>query len=146
MDSVVHLERLAHDVGIAAVPLPEFVAQHEDRIGTDFVLSRQERPAQVGLDSQDVKKFRGDHSGLDALRLPTSEQDEGHGVVFDDRFQRLVLLSIVEDLFHRERHVVDVGQGSLLTKDDQLFAILVGERTQEDAVDDAEDGGVRSDA
>ena len=81
------------------------------------------------MDLQNVEKFRGDDPGLDALRLPTAEQDEGHGVVFNDRFQRLVLLAIVEDLFDRERHVVDVGQGSLLAYDNQLFAAFVGERT-----------------
>ena len=129
MDSIVHLERLAHDVGIGPVFLPEFVAQHQDRIGTDLVLSLQEGPSQVGLDLQNVEKFRGDDPGLDALRLPTPEQDEGHGVVFNDRFQRLVLLAIVEDLFDRERHVVDVRQRSLLAQDDQLFAAFVGERT-----------------
>src|ERR1051325_6311745 len=67
-------------------------------------------------------------------------------MMLDDRFQRLILLAVIGDLFGGITPAVNFVAERLLMYDDQLMTFAIGQRAKEDAINDAEDGRVGPDA
>lgn len=67
-------------------------------------------------------------------------------MVLDDPGERLALTGVVSDF---QRRKVDVGprcRGNRLSQPYQVSAMVVRKRLNQDAIDEAEDGGVGADA
>ena len=108
--AVVHLEKLADDVRIAAVAaLPVFVAQNQNGVGAVIFIGGDEGAAQHRLHAQHIEEIRGDHGGVHALGRIRAEQQEIHGVMFHHGVQRVAEVAIIENLLGRERNVVQIG-------------------------------------
>ena len=67
-------------------------------------------------------------------------------MVFDYALQRVGVITIIENFFGRKRNVVEMGVRGQLVKHDELATLTVRQRTEQDAVDDAENRRVDTDA
>jgi hypothetical protein len=67
-------------------------------------------------------------------------------VVLDEAVEHLRLFAVVVVLGDGHTHLSLTGEWSRLPHDGEAIAVLVGQRFQQDPVDDAEDGGVGADA
>ncbi len=148
MRPVVHLEHLADNVGVAAeLGAPVGVAQHQDRLGAAHVVRRHERAADHRLDAEQIEEVRRHHAGVDAIGLAAVDQIEVHLVVLDQAVEDVGgALAVVEVLGDGHAGVAPPGQRRRLLDHHQPVAVLIGQRLQQHAVDDAEDGGVGADA
>ena len=144
---VVHLEDLPDDVRVGAEALlPVGVAEDEDRLGPEVVVGVAERPAVQRLHAEHVEEVRRHHPGQHAVRLAPVQQRERHAVVLDEAVHGRELLPVVAYLLDREGDVGRAGPLRLLPGEHQLVPVGVGQRPQQDPVDEAEDGGVGADA
>ena len=66
--------------------------------------------------------------------------------MFDDGRHAVILLAVVNHLFGCKIHIVDVRQLRSLMKHCHVRAIVVRQRAQEHAIDDAKNGTIGSDA
>jgi hypothetical protein len=144
---VVHLEHLADDLRIPAMPaLPVVVAQHQHRVGPGQVVFGAEVAAEQRSHPEEVEEVGRDDAGLDALRFGAAQQRERHRVVLDEAFERLAGGPVVEQLLLGE---ADARRGRLrqrLAQYNEPLGLAVGERPEQHAVHDAEDRGVGADA
>ena len=146
MDLVVHDEGAADDAGIAAErAVPELVPEQHHRSDAGPLVVVGEAPAEDGPDAEDVEELPGDDAGLHPHRFAAAEEREVHRVLLDDAAKAGGLGAIVSD-FQRREAGVEVRLPDVLPQMDDPVAARIGQGTQEHAVDDAEDGGVRSDA
>ncbi len=167
--AVTKADRLADDVRIAAVAsLPQPMAQNRQRrqrrwssrsgrrrarrwwrrlrlrgaVGVGEVAARGHRHAEHredvgrGADRADLFRF----AGLSGDRGATRRGDAGHAV------ERLGALAEVADIGNREREVEHVARPQLGPHEHEARGIAVGQRPQQDAVDDAEDRRAGADA
>jgi hypothetical protein len=141
-----HLDGLADDAGVAPESLaPEPIAQHEHRRRARLVFAVPEGATEQRANAERVEVVRGHHTGLHALRFATTQEVERHRVELDDRLERPTTRTEVGDLPHREPLIVDFGGRHWLLQPNDALAIGEGEVLEQNAVDDAEDCGVRSD-
>jgi hypothetical protein len=146
MRAIVHAEDLANDLQIASVTLlPIFMAEHEYGLTTRLLIFRQKIPAKEWFYPQYVKEVCGDHSGLHALRLLASVQNEVHGVVLN-HLHRPSLIAVILKFLNRKTQAVNVAKASLLVQHDQTFSFPIREGTQQYAINHAEDGGIGTNA
>ena len=146
MRAVVHLKYFAHNIGITAlVTLPILVAEHQHGVSALGLIGRYECSAQQRLGSEDVKEVCGNNPSLDPLCAVLSQKEEGHAVILDYGLQGMVVIAIVENLFGRERHVIELRFGRLLLQNHKLRSVRVRQGTQQHAVDNAEDRSIRAD-
>ena len=146
MGPIVHLEHAAEDAPVAPESLlPVGVAQHEHRIGPQVVVGVDEGATKEWPDAEDIEEVGGHHPRQHVVRLAAVEQRERHAVVLHEPRHRSELLPVVDDFLRGERNVFGAGHERLLAGDHQPIAVLIRERPQEHAVDQAEDGGVRPD-
>ena len=147
MNPVVHLERLPHDRRIAAQAVhPEPVAQHQHRLGAWLVLAGAEGASSQRAHAEHVEEVGRDDAGLHPAGLPLPEENEGHGVVLDERLHGPAPLPVVGQLQGRELRVDHPAEGRRLAEIDEALPVLVGQRPQQHAADHAEDRGVGADA
>ena len=147
MNPVVHLESLPHDRRIAAQAVhPEPIAQHQHRLGARLVLAGAEGAASQRAHAEHVEEVRGDDAGLDPAGLALPQENEGHGVVLDQRLHGAAPLPVVGQLQGRELGVDHAAERRRLAEVHQALPVLVGQRPQQDAADHAEDRGVGADA
>ena len=147
MRPVVHLEYAPDNRRIGAellAPIP--VAEDEHRLGARLVVRLDEASSEDWRNAEEIEEIVGDHAGVDAIRLAAVQQIEVHLVVFDKAVEHLRLRAIVVVLRDGDAHLRLAGQWGGLTHDGQTLAVPVGQRLQQHAVDDAEDGGVGADA
>ena len=141
MRAVVHLDDAADDVAIAGEgSLPVLMAQHERRRRIVPVVLGTEGSPEQGSDAERLEVVPRHDAGGDPLRLIASEQDEVHVVVLDDGIERRRQAFDVFDIEQGEAGVVDVV--ARLLQEDEVLAAGIGQRLQDDRVDDAEDGSV----
>ena len=147
VNAIVHLECLAHDVRIAAlVQFPIFVAQKENRGRSRLIVGRSKIPPQNGLHSEHPEKAVRNHAGRYTTGFVFRKQRELHGVVFHQAAQRAVLLAVIR---HFGNRVADASQADLiraLMQHQELIALLVRQRLQQNSVDHTHDRGVGPDA
>ena len=146
MRPIVHLEDAADDRRVAAeAALPVLVAQHQDGRCARLLVRVLERTPERRPHAEHVEEVRGDDARGDALGLRAAEQDEPHVVEFHESLEALRARAVVENLLIREAGVLDVGQRPLLPQHDEAVAVLIRQRAEQDAVDDAEDRRVGAD-
>ncbi len=136
---IVHLEDLADDARVGAeAALPVGIREHQDGIGAVLIVAFAERPPGHGRHAEEVEVVPGDDASSQPFRLALAEQHEPHVVILDDRLERLRLLTVVLELERREPLRSNPGQRALLPQDEQVVALGVRQRPQQDAVHDAE--------
>jgi hypothetical protein len=144
-------QRLANHLRIPSeAPLPEAFAQERDAGRAGLLLLGPERAAEDRLLAERREHAGGDLPAVHALGLGrraagpgARAQDEVRAVEAHDRVEHLVLVAHVLQVRDREAHL-----GHLLRplgEEDQALRLRVRERPQQDRVDYAEDGGVRTD-
>ncbi len=144
---VVHAEHFADHGGIAAeAAQPVFVAEEKDGRGARFFVVGGKISADQRLGAEDVEIIPGDNAGFHLLRFGAAEEDELHVVVLNDGVEAAIPSAVVHQFRDGNAAPHDPGAGGGLAKHQQALAVLVGERLEEDGVDDAEDGGVGADA
>ena len=124
---------------------PRVVAEHDQRFGRSRIGGTAERPAERGPHAQDIEVVHGYECPGDPHRLPPGHRD---GVcvlpIPGDSGERVVVVLQFQKVGGRE------GRSRLIRRRvpdlDEIVGARVGQRPQEHAIDDAEDGGVRSDA
>ena len=144
---VVHAENFANHGRIAAeAAQPVFVAEKQNGWGALFFVVGSKIPAEKRLGAEDIKEIPRDYAGFDLLWFRATQEDELHVVVFDDSVEAAILAAVVHQFGNGNAAPHDSGAGGGLAKHQQALAVFVGERFEEDGVDDAEDGGVGADA
>jgi hypothetical protein len=87
--AIVHLDAAADDLGISLErALPVLVAQDQRSTCLCGIVRRDERSSKQWADAQRVEVIPRDDARRDARRLPSSEEDEVHVVILDDRVHR----------------------------------------------------------
>ena len=141
----VHFEHLADDIRVASEgALPVVVGEHQHRIRIEVVLAVDERATVQRGNSERVEVIVRHDAGLHALGFAAPEQDEEHVVEFHQLLDAGGLVAIVIQLGNR--CLDDAAVCDLRLQEHQPLAVVIGKRTQQYAVDDAEDGGVGTDA
>src|SRR3954465_9480066 len=79
------------------------------------------------------------------LRLPCTGYVHGVALVDADILKRRVLLAIDKEDRWRHVQVLDVDAGGGVPNTDQLLRMRIGQWLQQNAIDHAEDDGVRTD-
>jgi hypothetical protein len=79
------------------------------------------------------------------VRLVVAHHVEGPVAVLDELVKCSYAFAVVLDLCERERGILDAGQLSWLLDVDDPVGVLVGKRSEEHSIDDAEDGRVQPD-
>jgi hypothetical protein len=144
------LEGPSDDGGIAAEEgLPETVADDDDLVVSFDGLLRQEVAALSGLDAKDVEEVGLGDDSADEAWVVFTEADAGGSLAEDGEVSEGSGLSSPEVCVAGTG--ADVGEESFeeadaLPYDDEAAAVAVGKGLEEDAVDDAEEGGGGSDA
>jgi hypothetical protein len=112
------------------------VAEHRERVAPRGIFTGTERAAEGRPHAEDVEQLRGHQRSLESHRFAAAGQVE------------LIAASVDRDahgpdLFaHRVERAARICAGDL----HQTIRLRVGERTEQDRVDQAEDGDVRADA
>src|ERR1700686_584273 len=122
------------------MPSPERVAQNDDQV-TRFIFRREERPAQRGLRIKQVKKVGRNIFSIDAQGLSNASEGVLVILICSDLGKRMIASANVSE--------VGIGNTSVgncwgvsrveLTNRNQLLRIAEWERTQQNAIHDAED-------
>ena len=86
------------------------------------------------------------HADVHAVGFAVAEQDERHLVELDEAVECGELLAVVVELGDRHADVVEAGAGRTLLHEDEPLAVGEGQRLEQHAANDAEDGRVRADA
>ena len=124
-------------------PAPQAATDEDHGCRTEPVVCGVEVTARHGVDSEDAEEVGRDHLAAEVLGLPSS----GHvGVLPAERGQALEAAAVllpVDEVRIGDRHAREVRRR--LAEPHQAVGIAVGQRLEENAVDDAEDGGVGAD-
>ena len=67
-------------------------------------------------------------------------------MMLDDCIESVIVVPVIKNLFSGKRQIEQVGPGGLLMQNDELASVLIGKGAEQDAIYDAEDGGVRADS
>jgi hypothetical protein len=110
------------------------------------VVRRPEQAAGDGMESHHFEVRPADDTGADDARLAKADHRELDHREVTERRQRLHARLQVVDFRDGEVRVFDPGARSALPDVDQPVLVTVDQRPQQDATDDAEDGGVGADA
>jgi hypothetical protein len=101
MHFVIHAEMPAKNVFVAAIAAhPVVVAEDQHRISAARIVGRGKEPAEIGLDSKQIKEMSRNNAGAHLVRLLPIKQDKRHLVVLLNLRQRLGLLAIILNLLH----------------------------------------------
>ena len=148
MRTVIHLEDLADDVRIAAeLRAPVGVAEDQHGLSPFDIVGSDEAAANDRPDTEQVEEVVSTTPVIDAIRLAAVDQVEVHLVVLDHAVEHvLAAIAVVEILGDGDADLRLTRQRTRLLDHHQPIAVLVGQRLQQHAVDDAEDGGVGADA
>jgi hypothetical protein len=139
-------KRTAEDAGVAAeTPLPETFAEHSHALGARLLVLGSEAPAQEWLLAEGREELRRDLTAVEALGLATrTGKDEVRPVGAHERLEDGVLVPHVLEVGHGEAHLRDLL--GPFGEQDEAVGLGVGQGTEEDRVDDAEERRVRPDA
>ena len=110
------------------------------------IVGRPEQAAAHGLEPHDLEVRPADDPGADDARLAEADHGELDRGEVAERVERPDARAEVLDFRHGEDRVLDPDAGRALADVDQAIFVAVDERPQEDAADDAEDGGIGADA
>lgn len=138
----VQLQRLPHGFRVSSeAALPEGVAEDHDVILARLVLARRPGSAQDRIHAEQGEEIGFRRDAPDMVGLPLAAEvhlarpkEQGHVG------KRAVLRFPVDEI--RPGEGILAGRGLGFVKPDQAVRIGIGERAQQDGIDDAEDGGV----
>src|ERR1700722_8974797 len=140
----IEIDGLPNDVLSAAEPaLPKTVAQQDNGSTTSAIFFGQEGSADLRVNSQQGKQARRGHSDVQPLRLSRARQGDGAAAGGFHGFEGVTLIAPVQIILVRGRYD---GEGTFFSDENETRGITKWKWAQEDAVYDAKDGGVRSDA
>ena len=132
----------------AEVAAPECVGEDDDVAAASSVFFGQEAAAERRANAKDVEKIGRRADAVNLLRLGSSGQVGA--CAFGDRDAFEGMDSLLPDLevrqIGRERRIELLHLGNVLPDQVEAAGLLVGKRAEQDPVDDAEDGGVCTDA
>ena len=131
------IDLLAHDSGVPAkLALPQSVAENHDPRATEAIVLRRDRSPERRPRAENPEEIARDQPKLDLNRLAAAgvigRQHSGTAQTLERLALRL--------------NVLQLGGGLIRFERDDLFRLGIRQRPQQDAVDDAKDGGVRADA
>jgi len=137
---------LASDVESGAkFAAPEAAPEHDDGSGAELIVGVIEEAADNGMDAEGFEEFGGDHVAGDAFgSLAGTEEVVVFVAVHGERGEGLVVALPVEEVGVVDGSARDTGYG--VVDGDELAGFWVGERVEEDTVNDGEEGGVGTDA
>ncbi len=136
-------ERLPDQAGIGAEsPLPEAVAQDDLRL----VARRVEDPAQGGLDAEEGEQAGRGLQGRQLFGPATAGEDRRPGVGGGEAIEGPASPPPFQEI-RRRRRIAGFAAPCLVRESrHEPVGFAVGQRAEEDRIDDGEDGGVRADA
>ncbi len=128
----------------AEAPLPQSVAEHDDVITARRALGGRERAASERGHGERLEQVRRRRRGTHALGFLPAGQARVHLHVRREVREARRPGSIVHDFLHRQPG--RVARRRCVPDHDQPIGISVGQRLEEDGLDEAEKRGVRADA
>src|SRR5271155_2853312 len=144
---VVHPYLLADDIRVCAeAPLPGTIAQDGNRSDSRHVVLRANHTPHRRIHSQDGKIVGGMEHGFHACRLIAAGEVAVDGYHSHNSLEELRIALKIFELRLRQSRITLAELDEFARDFHELLGILVGKRTKEDGVDDAEDGGVRANA
>ena len=125
---------------------PEAMRQHRDARRLRPIVGRIDQAAADGLQSHHREKRSTDHAGTDDARLAQADQREVDAREIAQGGNRFDAGLEIVDLGHRKIRVLAAGAWRALPDVDQPLLVVVDERREQHAADNAEDCGVGADA
>ena len=143
----IELDSFADHGGIAVERVgPEAIGEDDGAGGVGAVIVRVEQAAENGVQAHDVEVGAVHDAGADFAGFAEADHAEADGgevaELADGLYARLQIL----DFGDGEIGVFDADAGGALADVDEAILVAIDERAEEDAADDAEDGGVGADA
>jgi hypothetical protein len=142
----VEAERFAGNVERSAeFAAPETAAEHDNGSGAELIVGLIEKAADDGMDAEDFEEFVGDHVAGEAFGdFAAAEEVVVLVAVHGERGEGLVVALPVEKVGVVDGSAFDAGDR--VVEGDELAGLWVGERIEENAVDNGEEGGVGANA
>src|SRR5208282_2747070 len=125
------------------VALPEAVADDDYRAAARAIFFGEEGAANDGFDAKERENAGGHVLRVEALGLAGAGESDARGASGFDGFEGMALVAPVDPILVGGR---DSGVGTFFGDEDEAGRIAERERTEEDGVDDGQDGRVRADA
>ncbi len=142
---VIEADGLADDGWVPAeLALPEGMTQHYDFVFAELVFVGAEGAAERGANAQNVEVVGRDAHATQQGWLAGAGQGRGPAALGRHVFENLVLLDPVQIVEGGD--AVGAAVGPLLQHAHDALGIGVGERVEQDRVDEAEDGRIGADA
>ena len=142
---VVEKNRAIDDRGICSELVdPEHMAQNHHVILPPLVFVGQERAASLRPDAEDVEIVRRDSRPTKLDGFPAAREGRGAAGLSGHEFEDGVVLLPVEEVQCGD--AVAVAAGRLLENTHNPIGLRVRQRSEQDAIDEAEDRGVGADA
>ena len=140
-------DRPSQDFGVGAeAPLPIGFAEEDGQRGSGGVVLGSEDAPELGLHPQEGERSVGHAHRLDPLGLGEPRHRDLLVVPHADLVEDLTQVAVGEMERWRLVDLVETEAGGRVPDPDERFRFVERKRLQEDAVDDAEDRGVRADA
>ena len=145
--TIAEADSFADQSGIAAERCrPEAVGQHRYSGGVRPIVSRIDQPPAHRTETHHFEVRATDDAGLDDTGLAEPDHRERDGGEITERRQRLDASFEVAELWYREVRILDRFPARGLPDVDQPLLVTIRQRPQQDAANDAEDGGVGADS
>ena len=123
---------------------PERVGQDDGFLAPRSVVGPGEETSQDGLDAEHGQDAVGHVDRPDLLRFAKTREADRVAGPHADVPEAVALVAIDEIEERRRSDVVDVDAGRCVIDDHELVGLREWQRSQEHALDDAEDGRVRA--
>src|ERR1700730_179241 len=136
-------DSLTDYIGIAGkFSLPIAVTDDDGVGGAGFGVFGAEEAAELGSDGENGEDAVADAEGLNLFWFPATGDAEGISGVSANIGEAAVLLAVDEIVGWSHVEFGNVDAGGVVPDADEFFWLGVGERLEEDAFEDGEDGGV----
>ena len=137
---------LANDGGISRKALlPEEVAQNHDVGRAGLILLGLKSSSQRGLNAEQIAEIRSHSQSANQVWRAVARKIKVSLASKGNLFETSAVLPPEFEFFRSHRPLKPFASRFVLIEPDQAIRIAVGQWSQQDPVDDAEDGGVRSD-
>ena len=123
-------------------PLPVTMGEHRHGLCRFALVTRQQQPPELRPEAEELEKVGRHQSAGGPVRLAAAQHVEGPVAELDELIERRRLGLVVRDLGEREARVFDPRRDLRLTQVHDPLGLGVGKRSKQNAVDDAENGGI----
>jgi hypothetical protein len=138
--------RVEHVATSAEACLPEFVREQDDCVVAFEIFIGSEEPPEGGLDTKGLQCRGRSREAGDFFGLPVEDHIEPRRPRHAEVLERAIALAPRHEVCRRDNVARPVARDVVFPDDDKAIGIRIGQRLENHAADNAENGGGGADA